>query len=257
MNALLNSSRLSNNQILRIRKSSYQCFFLLKSTFTNDGKDCELKITGSTLNVYTITIKDSIFRCDCPDFGFSDRNGMFCKHICFVICYIGKIKNDRIFLSRILNDEEEKQIFERLSLINTHINDDENIICRSFSEKYEAIKDETTEKNDNIPIQARNLDDDCAVCFLPLVESEHVVATTTESVTRRPRFLKIEIQNPVENQPKETAHVVPPIEICALCANAIHTNCLKTWLTYNKTCVFCRQIWKTEAKKENGYINIG
>ena len=251
MYSLLNSKYITNNQIDRIKKSMYQCFFLLKSTFTNDNKDCEIRLTGSTLNVYKITIKDCIFNCDCPDFIYSDKNNMYCKHICFVICYIGKIRDEQLFIIRELSEEHKNQIFLRLISINVIDNNDDNIICKTLSDRYNSIKDQST------IINPRNIEDDCAICFLPLNHCENKMCITDK--IKAPKFLEIsnlEGEKTEEKDISDTESIYPPLTTCVGCSNAIHSSCLETWLKYNKTCVFCRQPWKCNPKIKNGYVNI-
>jgi len=252
MDSLLNSKYISKNQIDRIRKSMYQCFFLLKSIFTNDDKECEIRLTGSTLNVYKITIKDCIFNCDCPDFIYSDRNNMYCKHICFVICYIGKIRDEQLFIKRALTEENKKQIFSRLTSINVIDNNDDNIICKTLTDKYNSIND-----NESSVIDPRNIDDDCAICFLPLNPCENNICENDK--IKASKFLEIsnlEDEKTIEKDILETNSIYPPLTTCVECSNAIHSTCLETWLKYNKTCVFCRQSWKCNPKIRNGYVNI-
>ena len=153
MNSILNSKNITNNQKNRIRKSMYEMLFLLKSNLFDNI--CELKITGSTLNVYTILIKDNTFICNCADFDYAHRNNMYCKHICFVICSIGKIRDERVFVNKSISEEQKQKIFVRLEDIN-----DENITCKFLTYKYE--------KAEIIP---RNIHEDCIICFSQLENS--------------------------------------------------------------------------------------
>ena len=79
MNNLFNSKSIQYCQKNRIKKCSYESLYLLETIFTNNL--ITLKITGSTLNVYTITILDGNITCNCPD---SMKMKYFCKHICLL-----------------------------------------------------------------------------------------------------------------------------------------------------------------------------
>ena len=77
MEKLLKSKKLCCNQKERIDKSMYQSFYLLSTSYNEYG--CILKITGATLNVYTISIVGNEIMCDCPDSDFSNLNNLYCK----------------------------------------------------------------------------------------------------------------------------------------------------------------------------------
>jgi hypothetical protein len=94
MLTLLNSRKLSFGQLKRLEKC-WEEFYYIIDKFLDKDELC-LKITGSKLNVYTVKCgKDLKIDCDCPDFLNYKGNNIYCKHICFVICIVGKIfKND-------------------------------------------------------------------------------------------------------------------------------------------------------------------
>ena len=107
MNSLLKTILISSEQKTRISKCHYQSIYLLEKTKTYDS--IILKVSGSTLNVYTVTIKDLVITCDCPD-SYHMHEIIFCKHICFVICVIGKIYDDNIFIKGRLTEDEKMDI---------------------------------------------------------------------------------------------------------------------------------------------------
>jgi len=234
MDIILNSKNISHKQKNRIRKSMHELFFLLKSKILNNN--CEMIITGSTLNIYTLNISDTIITCDCPDFLYSNKKNMYCKHICFAICYIGKIRDERVFTEHKITEEDKNKILARL-VSNFDEDDDDIILCKVLTDKYENLNLNKNTKNNKI--EARNIEEDCSICYLPLTNSESNIE-----------------QKPKCNLNKSKMDPEPILSICKECNNAIHTNCLKTWLKYNETCVFCRKNWKKEPNISNGYINI-
>ena len=157
MISLLTSNLLCEKQKNRISKSSYQSMYLLEKTLTNSG--VELKISGSTLNVYTVIIDDLNITCDCPDIYECNKHKLYCKHICFVISMIGKLYNVEIFLNKKLKIEEK--VFIILRLFN--ISNDPDIINDMLIKKYNNLKLKLLLQTNNI--EPRNKCEDCVVCF--------------------------------------------------------------------------------------------
>lgn len=207
MDNLLKSDYITSKQKDRIIKGGYQSFYLLKTTFIENG--VELKISGSTLNIYTVVIKNFRIKCDCPDYDFCYKHNLYCKHICFVIYFIGNINDVNIFINKVLSIEQYDNIISRLKI---NCSDDPNIINSFLSKKFEDVI------HDKEEIIARNLEDDCPICFTTLNENEH--------------------------------------DTCHKCLNAVHKECNKKWFDYNNTCIFCRNIKPKNAYIVNGYINI-
>ena len=159
MDILLKSNKLSPRQVERIKKCMYQAFYLLQTIY-NDEENITLKITGSTLNVYEIKITNRIFICNCPDFQQCQKSGILCKHICFVICIIGKIYTEDLFHTNKLSVEEMNQLYKRL---NDNCDNDPNIINNMFIKKFMEINICNT--------TTRNIDEDCVVCYSPLKDT--------------------------------------------------------------------------------------
>jgi hypothetical protein len=221
MNELLKSKNLSFIQIQKLRKSMYESFYLVDSKVKESG--FIVKITGSTLNIYTIkyAIRDSIFECNCPNSGFCQTTRVYCKHICFVICGIGKIYEENVFLNSRL---EDCQIFKIIIRLQMNCFDDPNIICEMLSVRYKIKLKQLQENKEYpshfLPKNSRNLAEDCPICFLPLKE---VICE------------------------------------CPTCNNSVHVICIKKWLEYNESCIFCRgESWKEFeiGNIKSKYINI-
>jgi len=157
MISLIKSDLISKKQKERINKSHYQCLYLLEKNLTD--KSIEIKLTGSTLNIYTITINDLNITCDCPDIYECNKYNLYCKHICFVICMIGKIYSKDIFMNKKLKEEDKYIIISKLF----NIFDDPTIVCHMLLEKYNTLKLKINTTN-NID-QARNKDEECSICY--------------------------------------------------------------------------------------------
>ena len=212
MNQLFNSNILSYSQINRIKKCSYESLYLLDFKINND--EIILKISGSTLNVYTIILKDIYLTCNCPDF-FAKK--MFCKHICFVICFIGRIYDENVFIRKSLNNFQKEII--TLRILNNCFNEPD-IINDFLINKY---KNKILKLNDNV-ILKRNIQDECPICYLEMNEN-------------------------IKDDNKKD------IFTCSKCNNCVHMNCMLIWIKNKKNCVYCREEIDTNKSNEE-YINI-
>jgi hypothetical protein len=157
MLALKKSQLLSSEQKTRIDKCNYESIYLLESIINNN--DITLKLSGSTLNIYTISIYNSIISCDCPDFKKCKLKNIYCKHICFVICFIGKIYNYETFNRNILNKEELETIHSRLL---DNCSNDPDIIWEYIINKYNTIKNT---ENKFIIKELPIIESECSICF--------------------------------------------------------------------------------------------
>ena len=208
-------------QYLRIKRIDNVPFFLLDNEIFEDK--LILKISGSTLNVYTIEINEKTqnLSCDCIDFQTKClRENLYCKHICFVYRRIGQIMDDNLFIEKRLSISEYSKILERLSNINSNIRNE------YLSNRYYSLKDELKENVEEKDVfdkeNSRNIEEDCPICYETLKENKLVT--------------------------------------CPSCNNSIHDECMKMWLKMKTTCVFCRSdIWKSfnkPEKKSTKYLNI-
>ena len=83
------------NQIKRINSSKMSKLFIIE--FNNNNDDYEIKITGTTLNVYKIIInkQNKTMSCDCPDTNsWAKIHNCICKHCCFLLLNVFKIQLD-------------------------------------------------------------------------------------------------------------------------------------------------------------------
>jgi hypothetical protein len=74
---------------------------------------CDIKLTGSTGNVYTITLRDGVLTCNCPDFKTMGSRTC-CKHLAFVLIKVGRITETLYFWTRKLTAKEESTLKSRL-----------------------------------------------------------------------------------------------------------------------------------------------
>ena len=217
MDGILNSPNVHYIQKIRIKKSMYQNFYLLHTVFNETGFD--LKVTGSTLNVYTVRLSETLFKCDCKDFDYCNIHDIYCKHICFVICYIGKLRDEKIFTDRVINSNQIRHLSQRLQM---ECYNDPNIVNNMLINRFQTLTKSLNEPADRFkPVDnpPNFHDNDCVICCLSL---------TFENILRCPDCLKI-----------------------------IHKSCMKEWLTRSETCPFCRsKIWNECFKDSSGYLNI-
>jgi len=162
MLSLRKSTLLSNEQKKRLDKCSYECIYLLDSKFKDDN--FSLKLSGSTLNIYTITLNNNTLKCDCPD----KTQDTYCKHVCFIICLIGNIYNEETFTRNYLEVNEIKSICNRLY---NNCDDDPNIIWKYIIDEYNNIKDNINYFNKENSI---NIKTNCSICLEILEEDNNL-----------------------------------------------------------------------------------
>ena len=215
MQSLVDSENINFKQKNKIIKAGYESIYLVEINILNDT-ECVLKVTGSTLNIYTITLKNNILRCNCKDSFNCFINNLYCKHLCFVLIKIGKIFDEEVFLRTILKTKECIKIINRL---NSNCSNEPDIIFEYLTKKFKTKKETISEEKFKKKIENKiNIKDDCPICYLELGNNN---------------ILK-----------------------CPECSNYIHQDCIQKWLLYNKNCVFCRsEIWK-EYNEIKEYLNI-
>ena len=161
MLSLRKSNLLTKEQKKRIDKCSYESIYLLDTEF-NDNNFI-IKLSGSTLNIYTVILFDNTLICDCMD----KFKNTYCKHICFVICFIGQIYTEETFTRKYLNNNEIKSINDRLY---NNCDNDPNIIWKYLLDKYNNIKNNKDNKNKFCKENSININTDCSICYNILKE---------------------------------------------------------------------------------------
>ena len=176
MISLIKSHLILQKQKDRINKAHYQSLYLLEKNLTENST--ELKLTGSTLNIYTIMINNLDITCDCPDIYECNKYNLYCKHICFVICMIGKLYIEEIFINKKIKQEHKITIIFKLF---NNIFYDPNIFSDMLSEKYSILKFKLLTEQNNI-IEARNKDEDCSICYNKLDVNIYTCITCSNAI---------------------------------------------------------------------------
>lgn len=223
-------------QHVRFQKVFIDNFYLLQ--IIDNKYDYIFKISGSTLNVYSIKLlknhdKNHIF-CDCLDMKkWAPINGVVCKHILFVIFKVIKLFSYHNALSKITVDKDGALFLKNKTINKHHIqivddfiklfnvsDHDKSIINPSFTKKFHLINhQQNKQKNVDNNSNSELPDIDCVICFDPI---------KTTKFTR-----------------------------CVQCIGVFHSHCFKMWLKFNKTCPYCRiTIHKSCDNEENNYINL-
>ena len=159
MERLLKDSRIFYEQRNRIIKAHYQSFYLLNSTCSDF--EVVLHITGSTLNVYTVKILDTTITCNCPDTRKCNSLNVYCKHICFVICCIGDVYSNDIFVNKSLSTEDvEKILFNLVFTSKEDPNVTNTMLCKRYNDKISKVLGETSSNT-----TPRNLEEECPICY--------------------------------------------------------------------------------------------
>ena len=188
----------------RFLKLDYESFYLLKVEKTYDKYI--LKISGSTNNVYSVSInKESMtIDCDCPDSkSWARTYNCYCKHICFVLLRIFKdfySKQSTIFLDKKIKEEDYVKIEDKLKYLDlNNFNDD--VVNKELIEKFKKLDGKNEFQVEDFEV------DLCPICFLD-IESDVIK--------------------------------------CPECKKLLHIECMEKWLNMgNTTCVYCRsEVWK-------------
>lgn len=206
---------LPTNQWRRLDRMRCERHFLLDVKI-DDAKRCILTVSGSTGNIYTLTLDKDGIVCNCPDFdGHADVDEVYCKHCCFVIY--------RVLSSNITADDVQPRRLnsEKLSAWQKVLEDNslkqfKHVISPQLCEKYQRI--ETEEKFcDNSILQdfgvvmpdkckiKEKLEDMCGICYEELNGKNMLIE-------------------------------------CGECFNLLHQECADIWLRKGtvETCVYCR-----------------
>ena len=211
----------SSAQYKRFEKIFNEQFYVLEIL------DEKLKISGSTQNVYSISIDKNLFtlNCDCPDMKSHCTNKKcFCKHIIFVIVRVLKYFDTDIYQNLTFNETKFLPFLEKLK--SSYI-EDLSLTNLSLNEKYKLKINRVPNEIITDKFSAYSFEEgyECAICYDVLDIKENLLG-------------------------------------CPTCKQSFHKNCFYKWLnsSINKNCVYCRSdVWKEYLKKNiksNDYINL-
>lgn len=180
--------------------------FNVLGTMKRDGQRSEYNIKLYKQN----SNPKGSFWCSCPEHKFhSNKRGTVCKHICFLMCRVGRMFDPVFYETKQLSDtafaafidkvENNPNLMKDINICRVSSNDNgEDAIKTAFRTCTKAITEE----------------DMCAICFDNMNE------------------------NPLLD-----------ILSCPDCKNNIHKECMEVWLERSKTCAYCRSdIWKKYKK---------
>lgn len=215
---------ISNEQYKRFHKILNEQFYLLEFI----EEELIFKISGSTQNVYSISIDKRLctFSCNCPDMKSHCINKKcLCKHIVFILIRVLKYFDTDIYNKLKFNEDIFLPFLEKIK--NTYV-EDLSLTNLSLNEKYKLISDKSL-KDENImdKFSSYSFEEgyECAICYDLLDSNEELLG-------------------------------------CPTCKQSFHKNCFNKWLESSnyKNCVYCRSnIWKEYNKKHvksNDYLNL-
>jgi hypothetical protein len=221
---ILNMKRnLSNEQYKRFYKILNEQFYVLEIL----AEELKFKISGSTQNVYSISIDKTLctFSCDCPDAKSHCINKKcLCKHIVFVLVRVLKYYDIDVYKE--LKFDEEK-FLPFLEKIKTSYVEDLSLTNLSLNKKYKLkINNDNIENSiDKFSAYPFEEDYECSICYDLLNIQQELLG-------------------------------------CPTCKQSFHKDCFNKWLQSSnyKNCVYCRSnIWKEYGKKNvksSDYINL-
>jgi hypothetical protein len=208
---------MTSQQRRRFQKLYLERFYVLHVEISGPRGNINLKLSGSTRSVYTLTVMtDGRVKCDCPDFeGHCCHNGCFCKHICFLLVRVCKIALDaRLLADRRLCGSDLHATRCRLELLATgHDRLEADLVDQTLTGKYESVLTQATDVLREFvaqPLEEGNVKD-CSICYESLDEGER--------------------------------------SQCPECHKQIHKDCIGRWLESHRTCPLCRsKVWERFGK---------
>lgn len=226
---MLQFQQMKQKQYERYNKSRHEEFYLIG--YQIDDDILTISVTGSTKNVYTMTMKGDDLTCDCPDGHVHGKKyKVKCKHICFLLFKVTKIfKLEGQQTTLLQQTQKPSQFFDTLrlteqekSLIHTYfINCPKGLINTQLQEQYQKIIRQTPSQFDH---RTKPFDekDTCPICC-------------------------------------DLYGSIDSVKSCPVCQNYVHLACIKQWLVHNVTCVFCRSdCWSSfqDQQSSEDYINL-
>ena len=180
-------------QFTRFNKIYHEPFFLLSSSLDNNGTIIRFDISGSTQKPYVVKLDaNGRMWCNCMDAAVNcAKANCVCKHICFVAFRVIRSEQSAFFANKVLTGAEVTDIFTRVTADGLA-----NDASRTSVAPTPVAR-----------MEARNLGDDCPVCF-----------------------------DELRTDQKEY------IRVCSECCNGAHEECIRRWIAHapRPSCIFCR-----------------
>ena len=228
------------------------------------GPSMTFTVLGSTGNVYKVTLS-KLPKCTCPD----SQKGKICKHFLFVMLKIvGLETNSNLVYQNAYLTNELEELYElveerkrRLGYVEAN-----DAVKKTYAKVENGHHNEDDVKEEEKGVKRKDLDDDCPICFEPLLPSSGktsssttATATTTTTTTTTSSLITS----------------TSLITFCSfVCGQNFHSECIKMWTSQhrnNPTCPSCRQPWmdpKTGGGKkrkssdmdgggDEGFVNLG
>ena len=221
---LVNS--MNPQQEKRYAKLRSERFYLLGHETDSKG-NYQYHISGSTRNVYTVTIypTDVKIFCTCPDAkSWAAKYNCICKHALFVLYRVLKVfdKTTHPFFDRLWFTPVELECIQlSTEFLQSHL--DDRVVKQDLVYRFKALCDDTVD-NENTPVIRFDSDDLCGVCFLELADSSEAFIA------------------------------------CPKCKKVAHKECVDKWVSSGQQlCVYCRQdVWGKVINRSSGdYKNLG
>ena len=228
-------ARVNSQQQKRLDKVFAEEYFVLEHSITDSA--ITITITGSTQNVYSITIDKAsdhkTIRCNCPDSqSFSLRFGCMCKHCCFVVIKICKwIRTFEGWQTHTFTPLEIILLEQKLNARNLS---EDRLTNSRLQTRYNQLKQAESNGGTVEPISIFDSlnaqftdEDECPICYDLLSNG------TTKC--------------------------------CPTCHNHIHLICIQRWLQSKPNCVLCRsEVWQkflaesrgTKSSSSSAYLQL-
>lgn len=150
------------------KKQGIEGCFTILGTLKKDGIREEYEV-----RMYKLNANDKgTFWCSCPDHKFnSTKKNMVCKHICFLVCRVGKMLDPRFFNTKKLTSEQYETFKSKVENIHQILQD--RSICRPKSEVTDELFTAHTK-----PITDEDI---CPICYdgLQCSEKEDILSCPT------------------------------------------------------------------------------
>jgi len=210
----------------RYAKLNTERFYLLGYD-TDNKQNLQYHISGSTRNVYTVTVYPQTAKifCTCPDAkSWAARYNCICKHSLFILYRVLKVFDavNHPFFDRMWFTAMELECIQlSTEYLQAHL--DGGVVNDELTRRFKQLNDETETETPTTTIRF-DANDLCGVCFLEL---EHG---------------------------SEAEYIA-----CPKCKKAAHQDCIQKWIdSGQRLCVYCRQdVWaKLKTTDTNVYMRI-